>query len=355
LIAEAEAAIAEDDAMLKSVLKQNAAAFRWPHPEDWMSDYELGDAEVAEMLDAKFIVSGLIISSQITIIAAKPGSGKTSVLIHEAGSMVKAGYRVAYVNFDCGAADLKYWHRLAKAGGFRMITPHFSGADGVDAWLSGLARMAGEDADLSAVVIIIDTIKKIADMMNKTRMKQTMNLLRALTAKGATVVCAAHCNKHRDAAGKLIFEGVGDVEADCDNLIYMESEKDAHGIRTVSTEPSDKVRGVFAPRSWLIHPDRTVEAVERYVDVKATAEASRQHEKDETTIEAITAGIRSDHHKRIDLFDYVTRHAISKRDFDAVIKRYCKGQTDGKTTPLWSSAKQFKDNASYYTLVETDA
>ena len=320
-------------------------------PESWMSEFELSDAEVGAMLDAKFIIFALVISGQLTVIAAKPGSGKTSVLMHEAANAVRAGYRVVYVNMDCGAADLKYWHKLAKSGDFRMITPHFSGASGVDAWLLGLANMAGQPGDLSDLIIVIDTLKKIADLMNKSRMKKTMNLLRALTAKGATVVCLAHCNKHRDPAGKLIFEGVGDIEADCDNLVYLESEKGIDGIRMVSTEPSDKVRGVFEPRTWRIRPDRSVEALEAFVDVRATTAASLQRDKDETCIESITAGIREGHHKRVALLDFVTTHNISKREYDAIIKRYCQGQADAKTTPLWRNRKQFKDNANYYELL----
>jgi hypothetical protein len=324
-------------------------------PERWMEQFELSDQEVDEMQDAKFIIFALVISGQLTVIAAKPGSGKTSVAMHEVCTAVEAGYRVVYVNMDCGAADVKYWHRLAKAGGFKMITPHFSGADGVNAWLDGLAHMASGDHDLSDLLIVIDTLKKIGDLMNKTRMKVTMNLLRALTAKGATVVCLAHCNKHRDAAGKLVFEGVGDVESDCDNLIYLESEKGPDGIRTVSTEPSDKVRGIFTPRSWKIHPDRTVEALESFIDVKATTEAILQRDKDETAIEVIQAGIRAGKHKRVELLDYTTEHKISKREFDSVIKRYCQGQTDAKTVALWRNEKQFQHNENFYILLEVDA
>ena len=54
--------------------------------------------------------------------------------------MVTAGYRVMYVNMDCGAADVKYWHQQATAGGFKMITPHFKGAEGIKQWLKGLAQ-----------------------------------------------------------------------------------------------------------------------------------------------------------------------------------------------------------------------
>ena len=230
----------------------------------------LSDDDIAEIMDAEFIISDLIISAHITVIAAQPGRGKTSIVMFESANMVKAGYRVMYTNMDCSAGDVKYWHQQAKAGGFKMITPHFKGAEGVKQWLKGLADMAAGDRDLSGLVVVVDTLKKISDMLHKTQVRRTFNLLRAMTAKGATVVCLAHCNKHRGVDGDLIFEGTGDVMSDCDDMLYLESEKDEFGIRTVSTVPTDKVRGVFHPRSWQILEDRTVTPLDEYQDITAS-------------------------------------------------------------------------------------
>jgi hypothetical protein len=321
-------------------------------PEYWMSLYMLSEEEVQDMLDAEFIIPDLVISAHITVIAALAGRGKTSIAMHECANMVNAGYRVMYVNMDCGAGDIKFWYEHAQQGGFKMITPHFKGGRGVMDWMEGLEAMSNSRRDLTGLVIVVDTLKKIADLLHKSQVRHTFNILRALTALGATVICLAHCNKHRDPNGDLVFEGTGDVMNDCDDLLYLESEKDDAGVRTVSTVPTDKVRGVFHPRSWKIHEDRTVEALEGFVDVAAKIEAQAQLEKDATVIEIIQTGITASHRKRVELFEYTcTDHKISRREFDAVLRRYCEGYTGAKVAPIWRNEKQSKENADYYILL----
>ncbi|MDC0996970.1 AAA family ATPase [Pseudomonadales bacterium] len=323
-------------------------------PTQWMKKFELSQEEVDAMQEAKFLIESGAISSQVNIWVAKPGCGKTSILMHEAAQISKQGYQVLYVNMDCGAADLKYWRKLANQGEFNMITPHFKGAGGIEEWMDGLSAMSRLDEDLSKVVIVVDTLKKIADLMSKAKVKAAMGLLRDLTAKQCTIICAAHANKHRTTDGKLVFEGVGDIENDCDNLIYLEgSERDAYGAKTVTLEASDKVRGIFQKRSWQIKEDRSVVALDDVIDISADMEAKTQLEKDETVIEVIKEGIASGHHKRIELYNFASQNKIGRREFDAVIKRYCQGKSIGRTTPLWRAEKQRKDNASHYIWLES--
>lgn len=369
LIEQAEASIEQDSQRERQILNQRLLPDADPDliqknneahrrvatraATEWMAQFQLSREEIEAMEDAEHIIQDLAIRSQLSIVAAKPGHGKTTLLMNECGHIADDGYTVAYVNMDCGAADLKYWHKLAEAGGFQMVTPHFKGARGIEEWLQGLAVLASCDYDLSRLVIVVDTLKKIADLMNKARAKSAMHLLRTLTARSCTVICAAHVNKHRDADGLLVFEGVGDIEADCDNLIYLESQKDDSGIRTITSRPSDKVRGIFRPRSWRILPDRTVEPLCEPVDVAASIEAASRLERDATVIDIIVSGIEASHHKRGDLYDFcVNEHNISKRDFDSVLRRYTLGKTPAKLAPRWRNEKQKANNADYYILLE---
>ena len=327
-------------------LVQAASKFLTEKPESWMEEFMLSSADIEALEDAEFIVPNFLIGSHIAVIAAQPGKGKTTIAMYEAINMVKAGYRVMYVNMDCGAADVKHWHQLATQGGFKMITPHFNGAEGIKRWKHGLAEMVNGGKDLHGLVVVVDTLKKVSDMLNKAQVRATFGLLRALTAKGATVLCLAHCNKHRDNDGGLVFEGTGDVMSDCDDMLYLDSDKDALGVRTVSTIPTDKVRGIFHPRSWQILADRTVKPLDEYQDVTAKVRAKTQLEQDAATIEVITQGIRSGHHLRSKLQQHCKGEGISKRTFDRVIKRYCRGSNPAKTAPLWRNQPQLEINAS---------
>ena len=41
-------------------------------------------------------------------------------------------------------------------------------------------------------------------------------------AAGGTVILLGHCNKHRSMDGRLIYEGVGDLKADVDNMFGLD-------------------------------------------------------------------------------------------------------------------------------------
>jgi hypothetical protein len=84
-----------------------------------------------------------------------------------------------------------------------------------------LRQISLTNSDLSKSVIVLDTLKKFGDMMNKSKSKLFNSLLRTLTTKGITVVCLAHTNKHDDKDGKPIFEGTGDLRNDFDELIKL--------------------------------------------------------------------------------------------------------------------------------------
>ena len=254
-----------------------------------MGEFVLTKEDVADFEDAEFIEPDLIVKNHIVVLAAKPGTGKTLIMTNVAANLSEAGYDIWYVNMDCSPADAKFYHKLASDSGYKLLTPHFKGAAGIDQWIQALKELSNKpDCDLDGVVIVVDTLKKVGDLMNKVSVKGLFNVFRALCAMGATVVCPSHCNKNLDANGKLIFEGVGDVENDCDDLIYIHSTTEGD-IQTICTEPSSKVRGVFRPRTW-IHNKTTRELTPTgNVDVKAIAKAKEEMFKDLDVIDAINA------------------------------------------------------------------
>lgn len=106
---------------------------------------------------------------------------------------------------------------------------------------------------LSNVVIILDTLKKFVPVLDKGEGKAFFNLLRKITAKGATICLLSHTNKYLTKDGDLIYEGTGDQRTDIDNMIYIHSSEDTKtGIINLTTEP-DKVRAIIKPRSFRIH------------------------------------------------------------------------------------------------------
>ncbi len=212
----------------------------------------------------KFLFENLIISNQITILIAKPGGGKTTILFNFVSpKMIQAhGVDVLFVDCDSPASDHKRMFEIAKSHGehFRWINPLTHGKD--PAVLLGLLKaMVNQQTRLDEKVFIFDTLKKFVDVMQKTSTKPFFKMLRQLVSLGATIVLLGHANKYRNTGGHLVFEGVQDVQADADALIYFERMGSIGGIDVTTVVDPDKgakVRGLFEPISFHIDENRNV-------------------------------------------------------------------------------------------------
>jgi hypothetical protein len=191
--------------------------------------------------------------------------------------------------------------------------------------------------DFSKDVIVLDTLKKFTDMMNKTRAKDFYSLVRTLTAKGMTVICLAHTNKYDDADGMPIFEGTGDTRNDCDELIYLIPVKNSDGTITVSTL-ADKTRAPIKDISFIITADREVQLLDEHIDTLAISEYQRNLEKDIEVIAFVLDHIRliSKSVTELVTISKDVKVGYSRQRLDGVCKRYSSSNTSCPE-PKWLS------------------
>ena len=318
-------------------------------PFSWMEAFTVSEQDMAKYADPEWFYPDLIISGHLVVIAGEPGSGKTTILMHVAAILAKKGLRVFYVNCDTGGADAKQFHAHSAEHGYTLLLPDIATGGSVDLILSNLENMAASAGDFSDSVIVLDTLKKFTDVLSKQRVKETFNLFRRLTAKSMTVVCNAHTNKYYDHEGFPIFEGVGDVRADCDDLLYFIPQRNEDESLTVSTKPSSKVRGNFKPITFTISQDRHVSQRQDYVDVADARQRALERENDSPTIEVITEAIRAEHFTEARIIAYAkdSGTGIGKRSILRVLRRY-RGE-------LWVMERTFQCNARQYFLIEEGA
>jgi len=313
-------------------------------PDDsWFCDFELTKEEADMIAEPEFIYDDLIIQGHLIIIPAAPGAGKTTIALWVAEQLAP-DFRVVYVNADTSGGDAKELVTRAEEAGYTMMLPDMKAGLSMNDIVTRLEQWNECDCDYSRYVLFLDTYKKVTDVIIKSRAKETLKMLRGLSAKGMTIILLAHTNKYTDADGMPIYEGTGDTRSDVDEMIYLIPKKNADGSMTVSTLP-DKVRGSFEPITFHISADRQVTQEANFVDVISANQTEKQQEKDETVIEAITEAINGEHSKQIEITQYCKdQYEIGWRSVKNVLTRY-----SGK---LWEREKLFQNHAWRYKLIK---
>ena len=318
-----------------------------PDPFAWTEAFTLSDAQIQELRKPEWIIRNLVVRGHLIIVVGEPNSGKTTIFAHLAGEMVSAGYRVFYVNADISGSDAAEFVNQSKQCGWRAMLPDLQSGLSVQDVLEKLNKMNESSEDLSEVVFIFDTLKKLTDLMSKSQAKKLLKLFRSLTGKGMTVIPLGHTNKYGQKDGRPIYEGTGDIRSDADELIYLIPKKNADGSLTVSTDP-DKKRGNHRPITFEISPDRRVRLLDEYIDTAAARKGQAKFSKDRNSIELIRGAIAKGKVNQGDLVAECKSIGTGAPTARRILADYSKGlykQWDATRSPS-------ENNAMVYSLVD---
>lgn len=300
-----------------------------------LSKFIVTERQVKAMKETRLIWRDLIAQAHVAVWAAPGNGGKTTLARHAAADLVAAGFQVFFLQEDAGAGDLPRLHAHAKASGYELLNSALAG-EAPERILAVLHELVQGEADLSTTVLFFDTIKKFCDLMSKGGSREFFRLARALTLRGATVVLLGHTNKHRGADGKLVFEGVGDVRNDVDEMLYIEAgEKDADGVVTLTVKP-DKVRCHIKEASFRLDTkSMTVEPLAEVVNVAVARRRADQRKKDADIIDCVRQALQAGPLPKTAL----VKRAMEASGFGeprvrAVIGCYCNAAPDG----FWSES-----------------
>jgi hypothetical protein len=184
------------------------------------------------LLKERDVIPGMITTGTVTLVYAPSGAGKTVWILGNLFQSIRnnliSGSNVIYFNEDDGAKGVLQKAKLGGKHGITMVTlanspdPSLRNTSDALHFLNAI-RMEGE-AD--GKIIICDTLKKFAPVLNKADMREILHVFREFAAAGGTVVLLGHCNKHRTMDGRLVYEGVGDLKADVDNMFGLDPLND---------------------------------------------------------------------------------------------------------------------------------
>lgn len=164
--------------------------------------------------------SKLVAMTELSVVYGPSSSGKTLVTLSDIRSSIQDGIikgeDVVYVNLDDSAIGLAEKAEILAALNIKMIIKFDLGM---------LYRMIEENVAKNKV-IIIDTVKKIANLMYKDHVADLMKHLKSFTHAGGTVILIAHANKNLGPDGIPVLEGVGDLKNDADCVVRVQRHKD---------------------------------------------------------------------------------------------------------------------------------
>lgn len=278
-------------------------------------DLYLKKEHTNEMKNSTVLIPGLITSGHLILIAAPANGGKTTIFLHLCEQLSASGSSVIYINADASPGDLIAQQQHATLHNYNVIAPDAIRGKGVNDVIDRFEAMAKSQMSLDGHVFVIDTLKKFVDMLDKKQLKGILSTFRNLTVKGATVCLLAHTNKYSGKDGKPIYEGMGDVRTDVDELIYFDSGTNPDtGHLEVTTRP-DKKRAEFTPRSFVIESStRTVVELEVPITIYSDQDRDLLNE----FIEAIQDGCKNQNeickrvHSRVGCGYNAVREALSR-------------------------------------------
>ncbi len=280
------------------------------------------------------LLGSIVIAGQFVVIYASPGTGKTLILLFLVISAIEQGRvdpcRLYYINVDDDSAGLLLKARLAEEHGFHMLADGFQDF-GTDVFADVIQQMVDED-QASGVVIIVDTVKKFVDLMDKTRASAFTKIGRQFVAKGGTLICLAHTNKNLGQDGKPVYAGSSDFrdDADCAYTIRPLAVEAGATEKTVLFE-NIKRRGMAAMEVAYAYAiggnlsyHETLASVREIDPIQVTdLKATDALQSDAELIEVVASCIRDGFNTKMTLAKMVGQRAgISKRTAIQVIERY---------------------------------
>lgn len=224
----------------------------------------------------KEVIPGMITTGTVTLVYAPSGAGKTVWILGNLFQSIRnnliKGSDVIYFNEDDGAKGVLQKAKMGHKHGMTMITLANSPNPALRTTSDALRLLNAirEEGEADGKIVICDTLKKFAPVLNKGDMREVLHVFREFAAAGGTVILLGHCNKHRSMDGRLIYEGVGDLKADVDNMFGLDPVNDKFAAYQELLVINEKDRSQisfeggfkYKQTSAVVHYEESVDSVQ---------------------------------------------------------------------------------------------
>lgn len=299
--------------------------------------------------EAVFVLPEIAMTGNLTIINASYNAGKTLLtlwLLRKREQAALGGKSILYLNADDtyqGAIDKM---EFMKAHEVEFLIPGQQGFEMATFPLLMEKEIREERA--GQLVLVLDTMKKFVDPMDKKGARSMMDLFRRFVQKGGTVIALAHTNKHKDSDGASVAEGVGDFMNDCDAAYLIEVVSSPDDPTKTVVFKCTKSRGPNTKKATFTYDNGDkVSWRERFHSVVsldgedadkelAKIEADRKRAEDQEVIEYILERLKEGPLSRKEIKEEGLGNGISKARREKVLDRY--SDANGGEIPIYWEA-----------------
>jgi hypothetical protein len=302
------------------------------NPLDRFSLRGMSEKIAKEVMEAVFVLLGIALLGQLTALYAPPNTGKTLFTLYLLIQSIKEGRivpaKIYYLNMDDTVNGLLEKLRIVEKYDFHMLSEGFNGFS-ANKFLATIKSLT-ESGDARGVIIILDTLKKFIDLMDKKACTEFAKVLRAFALKGGTVIGLAHTNKNADIDGNPIHAGTSDIREDFDcayimKIIEAEMDKTVVEFKNIKKRGNVELLTAYSySQEQGIPYDELMWSVER-VDDGQIEPLKQQAEliSDEEGIKVIEGCINEGINTKMDLAKAVAERAnISRKSAIRFIEKY---------------------------------
>ena len=319
-----------------------------------------------QILRDEHVMQNLAILGQWTTLYASPNTGKTLLSIWLLIEQIQKGRlnpsNVFYVNADDNFRGLVEKLTIFENHGIQCISPNHNDFKVIDIYL--LMQNLAKNKEASGIVIVLDTLKKFVDLMDKRMGTEFGRFARDFVAAGGTLIALAHTNKHKDSEGKGIYSGTSDIVDDCDCVYVLDQiSKSGDALQMTHTIEfsNKKARGDVATTegfSFIRSPGQSyqelLDSVKRLsafdvIESKQQSAVEAKLEEDNEIIEAVITTITSSVTTKTEI---VKRVVESTGETNARVRKVLKARTghDYARGHRWQS-RTGEHNAQTYTIL----
>ena len=280
------------------------------------------------------LLGEIALLGQLTALYAAPNTGKTLLVLSLLIAAIKSGKvnpdKVFYVNVDDTATGLLQKVRLAEDYGFHMLSEGYR--DFTVGQFTQLIVEITANNQSSGIVVILDTLKKFTDLMDKTRSSTFSKVLRRFALQGGTVIALAHTNKNPGRNGKLVYSGTTDIVDDWDCAYTLTPVPgDLDSSEKIVEFENIKRRGDVAPSvAYAYTQEKGTPYYEILLSVRkvepddlAPIKAAEAVRSDSDLINAVVQAIEGGITTKMRLVDAVSeRCTVSQRTALRIIEKY---------------------------------